>query len=961
MMASRGFWDSVVEIVDGNEADVETRIVLPLLQELGYELDCIASKVPVTFQEGREKRPGRKPEADFVVYAERPLSRATSLIVVEAKRPNEPLDDGKDQGESYAQNLRTPILLMTNGQMFEIWQMQLTTESEKVFDCSVAEFASKRAEIESLLSREALKAHCGSLVHKRFDLAANDLGAYLSAEIERIDPIARASIPRRLARTDTNSTISAIDLLTHYTRGALVLGMSGYGKTTLAKQLLHEALERRIEETSTILPFEIFLPDFANSQSSIAGFLVERIASHKPGFTGEALLRIARDFGVLLLADGFDRVPFGQRGVVETALRHWMRDYPKTQTIIMSRKQSAPTEFGVPALCLQGYEIGDLQDLADRRSAMGLPEAKYVFSSAPHYIQNVAHVPLLADLVIEIYSTTRQYPTNLNALYETWLNRILAGSSSVERALDRVFLEELAEQTTAGPVSIEDAVVIGRTYLDSRQALERLSDADAISVRGTTVELQHEGLADFLRAKKFWKQGDGYAQADLSYLLTDASSQLPILLLSTATSREGRRTVWNAIARWNLHVAIRSLHFASGDENFDPVDPESDARALLSDIKESFEILIAEYTAGLRDTIFEEVVGHPVQKLAIEGVMGADDIGYSFIEQDTGASVIVHRSPASTPRRPRMYGHALRRVRYGPEAGRILGCSKFRDILLDVVGSRDLRGRKIWTEELVYGRIRHLQKEYGFPIDAADLRECLEVLEPHADEIVSGESFRKGQRFSIERLLRDIRWLIDREISSIKPWWHDLERLGSQSENFEQLCQETLDEYYRRCQLAYVEIVEESLPALKPYLTRFRSMPFSMQIEMVFSSGGGYARTWLQRRGFPVASFQDAGAVVTFPEAPSDWNSWEAIEAYTAETDQLRTRLRRASEGSYTFWESTILLPDFHGRDTAFGGLPDESTVVRGASDWLREDLEAIFKEIPTYGCSTLTSRPHYT
>lgn len=954
MMASRGFWDSVVEIADGNEADVETRIVLPLLQELGYDRDCIASKVPVTFQEGREKRPGRKPEADFVVYAERPFSRATSLIVVEAKRPNEPLGDGKDQGESYAQNLRTPILLMTNGQRLEIWQMQLTTESEKVFDCSVAEIAGKRAEIESLLSREALKDHCGALRHKRFDVAANDLGAYLSAEIERIGPITRLSIPRRLTRTDTNSTISVLDLLTHNSRGALVLGMSGYGKTTLAKQLLHEALERRIEETSTILPFEIFLPDFTNSQSSLAGFLVERVASHKPGFTVEALLKIARDFGVLLLADGFDRVPLGQRGAVETALRQWMRDYPKTQTVIMSRKQSAPTDLSLPELCLEGYDVGDLRDLADRRSATELPEAKYVFVSAPHYIQNVSQVPLLAELVIQIYSTTRKYPTNLNALYEAWLNKILARYSSVERALDRVFLGELAEQTTEGPVSIEDAVAIGRNYEDSRQALERLSDADAISVRGTTVELQHEGLADFLRAQKFWKQKRGCVQADLTNLLTDPSAQLPILLLSTATSREDRRTVWNAIATWNLQVAIRSLHFASGDENFDPVNPESDARVLLSDIKESFEILVADYATSLRDSIFEEVVGHPVQKLAIEGVMGADDMGYSFIEQDTGASVIVNRSPASTSRRPRMYGHALRRVGYGPEAGRILGCSKFRDILLEIVGKRDLRGREVWTEELVYGRIRHLQNEYEFPIDATDLRECLAFLEPHADEMVSGESFRKGQSFSIERLLQEIRWLTDRGISSIKPWWHDLEQLGPQSENIEQLCQETLDEYYRRRQLAYAEIIEESLPALKPYLTRFRSMPFSMQIEMGFNSDVGYVRTWLHKRGFPVASYQEAGAVVAFPEAPSDWNSWEAIEAYMRETDRLRKRLGRPLEGSYTFWESTILLPDFHGRDTAFGGLLDESVVVRGASDWLQEDLKALFSEIPSYGLREL-------
>jgi hypothetical protein len=52
-----------------NEADVELRLVLPLLHALGYERNDTAAKYPVEFREGRV---GRKPEADFVCFSATP-------------------------------------------------------------------------------------------------------------------------------------------------------------------------------------------------------------------------------------------------------------------------------------------------------------------------------------------------------------------------------------------------------------------------------------------------------------------------------------------------------------------------------------------------------------------------------------------------------------------------------------------------------------------------------------------------------------------------------------------------------------------------------------------------------------------------------------------------------------------------------------------------------------------------
>jgi len=138
------FWSDVGTLSFENEADVETRLVLPLLQTLGYSPADIRSKQAIDFQMGREKRKGRKPEADFVVYGGEPHGRATSLMVVEAKRPSESLDDALKQAESYASAVRAPIVMLTNGKSIELWQLQPAGENTLAFRASIGELASKR-------------------------------------------------------------------------------------------------------------------------------------------------------------------------------------------------------------------------------------------------------------------------------------------------------------------------------------------------------------------------------------------------------------------------------------------------------------------------------------------------------------------------------------------------------------------------------------------------------------------------------------------------------------------------------------------------------------------------------------------------------------------------------------------------------------------------------------------------
>jgi hypothetical protein len=259
-----------------NEADVEVRLVLPLLHALGYEPDDIASKYPVEFREGRT---GRKPEADFVCFNGPLHNRDTSLVVVEAKKPGEALPDGKLQGESYAANLRAPLLLLTNGEQVQIWQLKSVQDSERVFEAPILALAASRGTVEQLLAKTAVVDYCRTFQVKTILEASSDFGRYETAELKRTARYA-ASIDRTVHHTGAVDSLETGKLLAECLSGCVVVAPSGYGKTTLSKRLFRQAIEGRWRDGSARLPFDIPLTDLEETGLSIVEFMQRRLSAH---------------------------------------------------------------------------------------------------------------------------------------------------------------------------------------------------------------------------------------------------------------------------------------------------------------------------------------------------------------------------------------------------------------------------------------------------------------------------------------------------------------------------------------------------------------------------------------------------------------------------------------------------------------------------------------------------------
>jgi len=945
--SNEDIWSVSPSLTFENEAAVETRLVLPLLRALGYsEAEHIYPKYPVVFQEGRR---GRKPEADFVVFAERPHSRATSLITVEAKHPHEGLDDGKEQGESYAANIRTPILVMTNGLRLDVWQYQPTTESELILTCAIADLPAQRGKIEELLSREAVITYARTLRHKSFGVLAQDLGAYEQAEFERVDGI-KFLVPRRLKDLGpSKGELTSEEALTQLSEGAVVLGASGYGKTTLAHGLGRQAIERRWSNESRMLPIEVFLPDAPPEPEAFEEFLRARVTAHCPQVSQFAFRDRLRNDGIVLLADGFDRIPSERRLQIEGVLVTFRRDYPKSQLFLFTRPSSRPERIALPSLEITELNDEEQYDLVERFSLAQGYSGPSLWYDVSGFLRTVCRHPLILQLTLSLYGEQGRLPTSIEPLFRSWLNRLIPATTPLPRRTDlRRLLTVIANATIPGPLLDEEVVRLIRSKQFQDELLEDLLSTDALTQRGATIELQHEALADYLRALDVVQCELSEVEERLRKLPMREGSYLPTLLMAMASSPEMQDLIWAQIATADIKAAMTALRYrADTTSSFNPADPVEVSRRYLSEVIAGIELPLDIHFRKLAPRIRFELVGEPTDRLGIAGVVSTDGshVTYSFTVPVLGEEVV---KVGGLENAKRIFGKSLSKMGLRLDSGRLVGMGHIREALLHLVKYRRLDGGLVWAEERTLSRVRHLAREYGYQCGPGNsLEEIRSLLIPDAGRWVEPDAYRAGQTFEINELLADIDLLLANGRTILQDWWIDLDGVDFRTSDGQERLSALLNTHYRRTQLTYREVVETSFPLLAEKFPLYQMMPLRYEIEIEFHNRGDYETHSLNWRWIPVGKPEDMGATVTFKSEPSDWHSNAAWDAYARRINEALARFNRAApDRQYTSGSST--LSSFLAPFPDHNGQVDETSVLRSASKYIGDDLKRLFKELPS-------------
>lgn len=130
-----------------NEDDVETKFVLPLLQYLEYPEECRRGKYPIDDYQSEKNRAGRKREIDQIYFSVKDTKKQnqdTSLLIVEAKEPQEHNLDGAIKQAKYYGNHLTPIfLVVTNGHHLKALKRHPHRGEEIIFDISTDQLRNK--------------------------------------------------------------------------------------------------------------------------------------------------------------------------------------------------------------------------------------------------------------------------------------------------------------------------------------------------------------------------------------------------------------------------------------------------------------------------------------------------------------------------------------------------------------------------------------------------------------------------------------------------------------------------------------------------------------------------------------------------------------------------------------------------------------------------------------------------
>ena len=328
-----------------SEAEVRSKLIVPLLEELGYASKYRAEEFPVYGYGGREKLPAKN--ADFLLFDNEEFAehrdrtpennewvREHSLLVVEAKKPGK-IPEEPGQAQYYTMWTRAVAYIETDGEEVFGYYYNPVSNDHKVLQVSVDELSASEVlehfTYESVLRTKgkgnqfvSLAGHAGG-GNSVLTTPYSEEGAFI------------VSHPFQYFGHETEISEVLSWIGTH--KIIFVYGEGGIGKTEFCREVLIQA------NTKYYAVNLIECRDFSQFISRVAGVLgIPVSADDTPAMVERRVLEGLRQVSGILYLDNFEdamseaKTEKAERRRVLDFLRKCIGDIPVT-VLISSRKR----------------------------------------------------------------------------------------------------------------------------------------------------------------------------------------------------------------------------------------------------------------------------------------------------------------------------------------------------------------------------------------------------------------------------------------------------------------------------------------------------------------------------------------------------------------------------------------------------------------------------------------------
>ena len=631
-----------------SEAEVRSKLIVPLLELLCYPIELRAEEFPVYGYEGG--KPLTAKAADFLQFTSNEFAENRenkpsnlewvynhSLLVFEAKKPTQKLLV-KGQSVFYSAWTKSVAYMISNGVNIEGYIVNANYSDTCVFSCLVSEIPAKWDEINRLNYQNILKIKNSS----EYKDTWNKVGIYepyKNVMRTKCTEELYVSVDRTLEKTLYSPNLRIDTEVQNYTdiidnTSKIIVSEPGGGKTHLIYMMLRDYL-LKYNESDDKIPVVLEGRYFGKLYKSIVEGVLKELGVILPFATKEYVEKRINEGGFIILFDALDEVKHNYDELLYEL--HQLRRDTSNIIVVTSREQNYKDDLCIDFTKYTLEKLSDekLQELLKLYSNDMIP---FNIHHIPTRLLELIRTPLFFKLFISLVlkSSTYKIPSNHSSLFEMYIDEKIKNMSCslYEESIIKQTLSKYAVLTYDEEDSTDLFFETLSEFCESGKAekiYEIIWETGIICKGAQGIKFFHKAIQEFFVALYVSKMTPEDICGWLDKVINQEKYYEIICYLTGIISNQQKQNiVLDYLENYNLKLYIKAT---KSRRNFTTVEEDLNseyAEAYFEQILKSYTNIVEKYFYNIKHA-FDGYTLLDIGKACIKGTINFVDCSISMI------------------------------------------------------------------------------------------------------------------------------------------------------------------------------------------------------------------------------------------------------------------------------------------------------------------------------------------